>query len=112
MHKLKKIEMESNSNNLQWLCIAGVTDDHPIWSTRFKGFAQTKGLFDTLTGDDVPPDPPNRLANVASDEERGAHDAATEAYTRALDEIEKRKEYSMVLSCNGSRYHKLDVDQA
>ena len=83
--------MESNSNNLKWLCFSGLADVYPIWSTRFKAFAQTKGLFDTLTGDDVPPDPPRRLADDATDEARVSNDAAEAAYRRALDDIEKRK---------------------
>ena len=83
--------MEGSNNNLKWLCFSGLTDDYPIWSTRFQAFAQTKRLFETMTGDDVPPNPPGRLADNASDEQRAAYDAATEAYRRAVDDIEKRK---------------------
>ena len=61
--------MERN-NNLKWLCFLGLPDDYPIWSTRFQVFAQTKGLFDTLTGYERPPNPPRRLGDQPSDEER------------------------------------------
>ena len=83
--------MEGSSNNLKWLCFSGLTEDYPIWCTRFQAFAKTKGLFDTLTGDDRPPAQPARLGNDASDESRAAHDAAQEAHRRAVDDIEKRK---------------------
>ena len=82
--------MESN-NNLKWLCFSGIPDDYPIWITRFQAFAQTKGLFETLTGDDRPPSPPVRPGDNPTNEERASHDAAEEAYRRALDDIEKRK---------------------
>ena len=87
----KKLEMGSNSNNLKWLCFSGLTEDYPIWSTRFLAFSQTKGLFDTLTGNERPPTPPTRLGNDPTDEARAAHDAVEAAHLRALDDIEKRK---------------------
>ena len=89
--KTIKIQMESTSNNLKWLCFSGLTDEYPIWSTRFQAFSQTKGLFATLTGEDLPPDPPERLAHDATDVQRAAHDAAIVADRKAVDDIEKRK---------------------
>ena len=82
--------MERTSNNLKWLCFSGLSDEYPVWSNRFQAFSQTKGLFETLTGDDVPPNPPGRLPDGPSDEQRAAHDAATEAYMRAVSDIQKR----------------------
>ena len=82
--------MESN-NNLKSLFFSGLLDGYPIWSTRFQAFAQTKGLFDTLTGDDRPPDRPGHLGTQSTAEERAAHDAARAAYRRALHDIEKCK---------------------
>ena len=82
--------MESNSK-LKWLCFSGIPDDYPILITRFQAFAQTKSLFETLTGDERPPHPPTRLSDNPTNEERAAHDAAEEAHRRALDDIEKRK---------------------
>ena len=82
--------MESN-NNLKWLCFSGMTDDYPIWSTRFQAFSQTKGLFETLTGDEPAPTRPTRLGNDPTNEQRAAHEAAEAEYTRALENIEKRK---------------------
>ena len=82
--------MESN-NNLKWLCFLGMTDDYPIWSTRFQAFSQTKGLFETLTGDEPAPNRPTRLGNDPTNEQRAAHEAAEAEYTRALENIEKRK---------------------
>ena len=73
-----------------WLCFSGLSDEYPVWSTRFQAFSQTNGLFETLTGDDVPPNPPGRLPDGASDEQRAAHDAATEAYMTAVIDIQKR----------------------
>ena len=82
--------MESTSNILKWLCFSGLSDEYPVWSTRFQAFSQTKGLFETLTGDDVPPNPPGRLTDPASDEIRAAHDAAIEADMKAVIDIQKR----------------------
>ena len=70
--------MENNCNNLKWLCFSGLSGKYPIWSTRFSVFAPTNGLFDTITGDDVPPTPLGRLGNDPSNEERAPYDA-TEA---------------------------------
>ena len=53
----------------------GLPDNYPIQSTRFLAFAQTKGLFDALTGDDRPANTPKRLSNQPTDEERAAHNA-------------------------------------
>ena len=75
---------------MKWLCFSGLSDGYPIWSTRFQAFFQTKGRFETLTGDDVPPNPPLPLPDGASDEQRVAHDAATEAYMKAVIDIQKR----------------------
>ena len=41
-------------------------------------------------GDNVPPNLPLGLPDGASDEERAAHDAATEAYMKAVADIQKR----------------------
>ena len=41
-------------------------------------------------GDDVPPNPPGRLPDEASDEKRASHYAATEAYMKAVTGIQKR----------------------
>ena len=43
-----------------------------------------------MTGDDVPPNAPGRLLDGASDEQRTAYDAATEAYTKTVTNIQKR----------------------
>ena len=43
-----------------------------------------------MTGDDVPPNPLRRLPDRVSDEQRTAHDAATEAYLKAVTDIQKR----------------------
>ena len=82
--------MESRSNNLKWFCFSGLSDKYPIWSTRFQFFSQTKGLFEKLTGDDVPTNPPGRLPDGALDEQRAAHDASTEAYMKAVADIQKQ----------------------
>ena len=83
-------EMESTSNNLKWLCFSGLSDEYPIWSTRFQALSQAKGLFETLTGDDVPPNLPRNLPDGAPDEQRAAHDAATEACMKAVTDMQKR----------------------
>ena len=44
-----------------------------------------------MTGDDVPPNPPGRLPDGASDEKCPAHDAATEAYMKAVIDIQRHK---------------------
>ena len=41
-------------------------------------------------GDGVPPNTPGRLLDGASDEQRAAHDVATELYMRAVIDIQKR----------------------
>ena len=43
-----------------------------------------------MTGEDVTPNPPGRLPDGASDKQRAAHDAATEAYMTAVIDIQKR----------------------
>ena len=48
-------------------------------------------------GDNIPPNPPGSLPDVASGEERAAHDAATAAYMKAA--IDKQKRYN-TLWCN------------
>ena len=48
-------------------------------------------MFETLTGDDLPPEAPRRLGNDPTEQELAAHNAATEEHRRALDAIEKRK---------------------
>ena len=80
-------EMESTSKDLKWFCFFGLSDEYPVWSTRFQAFSQTESFFETLTGDDVPPNPPRRLPDGASDEQRAAHDAATEAYMKTVIDI-------------------------
>ena len=89
-----------------------MTDDYPIWSTRFQAFSQTKGLFETLTGDEPAPTRPTRLGNDPTNEQRAAHEAAEAEKTRALENIEKRKNTLWCKPCNGSRYNQPDVDQA
>ena len=89
--------MESTSDNLKLLCFSGLSDEYPVWSRRFQAFSQNKSLFETLTGDDVPPNPSGRLPNEASDEQRAAHDAVTEAYMTAVIDIQKRNN---TLWCN------------
>ena len=84
--------MESESSNLKSLCFSGLSDNYPVWSTRFQAFSLAKGLFEALKVDDVPPNPSGRLPDGASDEQRAAHDAATEAYMKAVIDIQKRKD--------------------
>ena len=84
------MQMETTSNNLKWLSFSGGSDEYPVWSTRFQAFSQTKGFFETLTGDDVLPNPPGRLPDGASDEQRDAHNEATETYMKAVIDIQKR----------------------
>ena len=74
-----------------------LTEDYPIWCTRFQAIAQTKGQFDTLTGDYRPPAQPARFDNDATDEARAAHVADQEAHRHALDDIEKRKNCGVIL---------------
>ena len=40
-------------NKLQLFCFLGLSDDYPIRITKFQALTQTKGLFETLAGDDV-----------------------------------------------------------
>ena len=79
--------MESNSIVLKNLCLLGLAEQYPIGSTRFQAFAQTEGLFETITGDDRPPDPLGRLGIDATDMERAVPDAVEAAYGRALGHI-------------------------
>ena len=78
--------MENTTKNLKWLCFSGLSNEYTILSPRFQAF--TKGLFETLTGDDVSPNAPGRWPDGASDEQRAAHDAATEAYMKAVADIQ------------------------
>ena len=67
-----------------------MSDEYSIWSTRFPTFSQTKRPSETLTGDHVPPNLPGRLPDGAVDEQRAAHDAATEANVKAVTDKQKR----------------------
>ena len=82
--------MESNSDILEWLCFSGLAEENPIWSTRFQAFAHAKGLFERITGNDLPPNPLGWLGIDPVDAERAALDAAETAYGRAVDDLEKR----------------------
>ena len=64
--------MEIN-NNLKWLCFPSMTDDNPIWSTRFHTFSQTKGLIETLTEDEPAPTRPTTFGNDPTEAQRAAH---------------------------------------
>ena len=95
--------MEITRKNLNWLCFSGLSDAYPIWRMRFQAFCQTKGLFETMTADDVLPNSPRRLPDGASDEQSAADDAATEAYMNSVADIEKRNNtlwcyFAMVLN--------------
>ena len=57
----------------------------------FQAFSQTKSVFDTITGDNPPPKPLDGLGKDPTDVERAAHNPAQATYSRALDDIEKRK---------------------
>ena len=96
--------MESTSNNLKRLCFSGLSDEYPVWSTRFRAFFQTKGV---LTGDDLPTNPPGRFPDGASDEQHAAHGA----HKKAVIDIQKRNT-TLVLPRSGAGFHKLDVDRA
>lgn len=79
--------MDSSTNNLKWMCFTGQQDDYPIWSTRFRAFAQTKGLLDVLNGTEARPVRPQPLAVDATDGARVAHEANVERYERAVAEV-------------------------
>ena len=53
--------MEPSNNSLKWMTFSGLAEDYPTWSNRFSAFAQTKGLFETLTNTVELPDRPTPL---------------------------------------------------
>ena len=50
--------MEPLNNSLKWMTFSGLAEDYPTWRSRFSAFAQTKGLFETLTDTVELPDRP------------------------------------------------------
>ena len=60
--------------------------------------------FDTLIGDDCPPNTPWRLGDELTVDERAARDAAEAAYRKALDDIHReRQEETLVLPGKSTR---------
>ena len=68
-----------------------LAEDYPTWSTRFSAFAQTKGLFETLTDTAELPDRPAPLREDANDAQTRGHEAQTLARATAVQENESRK---------------------
>ena len=83
--KFYKINQSQEENNkvLKWVCLSGLHNDYPIWSTKFEAFALNKGLFGTLT-DDFPRNPPERLSDLAQMRNRLLT-------TTPINDIERRK---------------------
>ena len=52
-------------------------EDYPTWSNLFSAFAQTKGLFGTLTDTVELPDRPAPLREDANDAQTREHEAQT-----------------------------------
>ena len=73
------------------MTFGGLAEDYPIWSTRFSAFAQTKGLFETLTDTVELPDRPAPLREDANNEQTREHEAQTQARATAVQEDESRK---------------------
>ena len=59
--------MEPSNNSLKWMTFSGLAEDYPTRSTRFSAFAQTKGLFETLTDTAELPDRSAPLREDAND---------------------------------------------
>ena len=83
--------MEPSNNSLKWMTFSGLAEDYPTWSTRFSAFAQTKGLFETLTDTVELPDRPAPLREDANDAQTREHEAQTQARATAVQEDESRK---------------------
>ena len=73
------------------MTFSGLAEDYPTWSTRFSAFAQTKGLYDTLTDKVQIPPRPTPLPDEPSPEQRAEHDRLTAARDTAIRDNEKNK---------------------
>ena len=73
------------------MAFSGLAEDYPTWSARFSAFAQTKGLFETLTDTVDLPDRPAPLREDANDAQTREHEAQTQARATAVQEDESRK---------------------
>ena len=83
--------MDTSNNSLKWMTFSGLAEDYPTWSTRFSAFAQTKGLYDTLTDKVQIPPRPTPLPDEPSPEQRAEHDRLTAARDTAIRDNEKNK---------------------
>ena len=83
--------MDPSNNSLKWMTFSGLAEDYPTWSTHFSAFAQTKGLFETLTDTVELPDRPAPLREDANDAQTREHEAQTQGRATAVQEHESRK---------------------
>ena len=75
--------MEPSNNSLKWMTSNGLAEDYLTRSTRFSAFAQTKGLFETLTLSVELLDRSAPLREDANDAQTREYEAQTQA--RATD---------------------------
>ena len=78
--------MEPSNNILKLMTFSGLAEDYPTWSTRFSAFAETKGLFETLTDTVELPNEPTPLIKDANDALTRDHEAQTQARATAVQE--------------------------
>ena len=83
--------MDPSNNSLIWMTFSGLAEVYPTWSTRFSAFAQTKGLFKTLTDTVELRDKPALLREYANGAQTREHEAETQARTTAVQEDGSRK---------------------
>ena len=80
--------MEPSNNSLKLMAFSGLAEDYPTWSTRFSTFAQTYGLFKTLTDTVELPDRPTPLREDTNNAQMREQ---TQARATTVQEDESRK---------------------
>ena len=83
--------MKPSNNSLKWMTFSGSAEDYPTCSTLFSAFAQTKGLFETLTDTVELPDRPAPLREDANDAHTREHEAQTQARSTAVQKMRAAK---------------------
>ena len=76
--------MEPSKNSLKWMTFSGLAEDYPTWSNRFSAFAQTTGLFETLTDTVELPDRSAPLREDSKDAQTREHETQTKARATAV----------------------------
>ena len=100
-----QITMEQQTAKL--LTYTGMSQDFPIWSTKFVAMMQTKGLYKSLLGTEDQPNEPAPLANGASNDQKKKHKVLKDAYEKAFADIKEKRNnlwFHLALSLDATNF--------